>query len=180
MFVSPSRKTRKGCASGVKDMRELIDLDEFDIRLLASLEEDGRLTNQELAERVRLSASQCSRRRVRLETAGIIKGYRAELSAERLGFAVTVFVNVTLATHSHDVVTRFRELISEMDEVQEAYALTGDMDYLVRLVLPDLAGLARVVNQVLLPHESVQHLRSSIVLETLRDDRRLPLTEEGG
>lgn len=161
-------------------MREMIDLDDFDLRLLAALEADGRLTNQELAARVRLSASQCSRRRVRLETAGIIKGYRAELSSERLGFAVTVFVNVTLATHSRDIVQQFRDLISGLDEVQEAYALTGDMDYLVRLVLPDLAALARVVNQVLLPHESVQHLRSSIVLETLRDDRRLPLTGRAG
>src|SRR5262245_16723771 len=81
---------------------QTIELDEFDFRLLGALQADGRLTNQELAERVGLSASQCSRRRARLEESGIIRGYHADLSPEPLGLGVLVFVHVTLSTHSPD------------------------------------------------------------------------------
>ncbi len=90
-----------------------IDLDDFDFRLLGALQEDGRLTNQELAERVGLSASQCSRRRTRLEESGIIRGYHAELSADALGLGVLVFVHVTLTTHSPDNSKRFRDLVAQ-------------------------------------------------------------------
>ena len=81
-------------------MREPTDLDAFDLRILVALQENGRLTNQELGERVGLSASQCSRRRASLEAAGLIRGYRADLAAERIGFRLLVFVQVTLATHT--------------------------------------------------------------------------------
>ncbi|PLX36026.1 MAG: AsnC family transcriptional regulator [Hyphomicrobiales bacterium] len=161
----------------------MIDIDGFDVRLLAALEEDGRLTNQELAEKVGLSASQCSRRRVRLESEGLIRRYRAELSAEKLGYSLLAFVDVTLATHSRDTAKRFRDLVKEMRAVQEAYSLTGDRDYLIKLIVPDLGTLAKIINTVLLPHESVQHLRTSVVLETVKDDHRLPLDDllsEGG
>jgi DNA-binding Lrp family transcriptional regulator len=86
-----------------------------------------------------------------------------------------VFVQVTLATHSPENSKRFLRLIERLDEVQEAYALTGDADYLVRLVVPDLQALSRVLNEVFLPHESVAHVRSSIVLERLKQSARLPL-----
>jgi DNA-binding Lrp family transcriptional regulator len=156
-------------------VRSAIETDGFDLKLLDALQDDGRLTNQELAERVGLSASQCSRRRLRLEAAGIVRGYRAELAADALGFDVLVFVNVTLATHSPDNARRFRDLVSRIPEVQEAYSLTGEADYLVKAVLPDLRSLSRLVNEVLLPHESVAHVRSSIVLDSLKATTRLPL-----
>lgn len=105
-------------------------IDDFDTRLLAALQDNGRLTNQELAERIGLSASQCSRRRVALESAGLIRGYRAELSAEALGFPLLVFIQVALATHSGDNAEKFRRLIRDLDEVQEAHVVTGDNDYL--------------------------------------------------
>src|SRR3954447_10693958 len=100
-------------------------MDDADLRLLAALQDDGRLTNNELADKVRLSPSQCSRRRAALEQAGVIEGYHAALSAEALGLGVTVFVQVTLATHSPDNAKRFAALIGPLEEVQEAYALTG-------------------------------------------------------
>ena len=152
-----------------------IDLDEFDFRLLAALQVDGRLTNQELADKVGLSASQCSRRRSRLEEAGIIRGYHADLAAEALGLGVLVFIHVTLATHSPDNSKRFRDLVSRLDEIQEAYSLTGETDYLLKMVLPDLKSLAATVNERLLAHDTVAHVRSSVVLDRLKETARLPL-----
>jgi DNA-binding Lrp family transcriptional regulator len=84
-------------------------------------------------------------------------------------------VQVTLARHSPENSKRFLRLVEGMDEVQEAYALTGDADYLVKLAVPDLKALSRILNEVFLPHESVAHVRSSIVLDRLKQTSRLPL-----
>jgi DNA-binding Lrp family transcriptional regulator len=150
-------------------------LDGFDLRLLAALQENGRLTNQEIGEQIGLSPSQCSRRRAALEAAGLIRGYRAELAAEALGFRLLVFIQVTLTAHSGDNAERFRSLIGRLDAVQEAYALTGDADYLLKAVLPDLRDLSVLVNEVLLRHDGVARVRSSIVLDRLKEAPRLPL-----
>ena len=150
-------------------------MDEFDIRILSALQVDGRLTNNELAEKVGLSASQCSRRRAQLESDGIIASYHAELNSEALGLDVLVFVQVTLATHSPDNARRFLALVEGIDEVLEAYSLTGESDYLVKLSVPTLKGLSRLLSDVFLPHPSVAHVRSSIVLDRLKSSRRLPL-----
>jgi DNA-binding Lrp family transcriptional regulator len=156
-------------------MQELC-MDEFDVKLLRALQDDGRLTNYDLAERVGLSASQCSRRRAALEQAGVIASYHAVLSAEAVGLGVIALVQVTLATHSPDNSKRFAKLIEGLEEVQEAYAVTGEADYLVKLAVPDLAALARILNEVFLPHGSVAHVRSSIVLNCLKQTTRLPLS----
>ena len=150
-------------------------MDDFDIKLLDALQQDGRLNNFELAERVGLSPSQCSRRRAALEASGTIASYHAHLSGEALGLAVLVFVQVTLAAHSPANSKRFQKLIAGLPEVQEAYALTGEADYQIKLIVPDLKSLSRILNDVLLPHDSVEHVRSSIVLECLKSTVRLPL-----
>lgn len=150
-------------------------MDVFDLRILDALQGDGRLTNNELAERVGLSPSQCSRRRGQLEESGLITGYHAALDAISLGFGVIAFVQVTLASHSPDNSRRFLQLVQQIDEVQEAFAVTGEADYLVKMVARDLPSLARILNEVFLPHESVAHVRSSIALTTLKDARNLPV-----
>lgn len=150
-------------------------MDLIDFRLMDALQRDGRLTNPELAEKVGLSPSQCSRRRAQLESEGAIRGYHAALEHGALGFGVIAFVQVTLATHSPDNSRRFQQLIERVDEVQEAFAVTGEADYLIRIVARDLPSLARILNETLLPHESVAHVRSSIALTTLKDSRLLPL-----
>ena len=150
-------------------------MDDFDLKLLRALQEDGRLTNNDLADRVGLSASQCSRRRSALENAGVIEGYQAVLSSEALGLAVLAFVHVTLATHSPDNAKRFQELIDRTEEVQEAYSLTGEADYLVKIAVPDLKALSRILSEVFLAHGSVAHVHSAIVLDRLKKVARLPL-----
>jgi DNA-binding Lrp family transcriptional regulator len=150
-------------------------IDQFDRKILALLQADARLTNSDLSERVNLSPSQCSRRRQRLEEAGLIRGYRAVLDRERLGFPLVNVISVTLATHNRDNARRFAELLRGLPEVQEAHALTGEMDYVLKVVTRDLKSLAEFVNDVLLPHESVQHVKTAIVLETLKEGGALPL-----
>jgi DNA-binding Lrp family transcriptional regulator len=159
------------------DKRRMISVDAFDLKILGALQDDGRLTNQELADLAGLSASQCSRRRMRLEEEKMISGYHADLSSEALGFGVVAFIQVTLATHSPDNSKRFRALVNRIDEIQEAYSLTGDADYVLKAVLRDLKGLSNLVNDVLMPHQSVAHVRSSIVLDRLKESTRLPLKE---
>jgi DNA-binding Lrp family transcriptional regulator len=155
----------------------MITVDAVDLRILAALQDDGRLTNQQLADMVGLSASQCSRRRMRLEDEKVISGYHANLAGEALGFSLIAFIHITLATHSPDNAKRFRALVNRVDEIQEAYSLTGDADYLLKAVLRDLKGLSDIVNNVLMPHQSVAHVRSSVVLERLKESAKLPLKE---
>ena len=150
-------------------------IDNFDRKMLALLQADGRLTNNELSAKVNLSPSQCSRRRQRLEEEGFIRGYRADLDRDRLGFPLLNIVSVTLATHNRDNARRFADLLARLPEVQEAHALTGEMDYVLKVVTPDLKSLADFVNGVLLPHDSVQHVKTAIVLETLKETRSLPI-----
>jgi DNA-binding Lrp family transcriptional regulator len=150
-------------------------LDKFDLRLLQELQKDGRLTNNELGERIALSPSQCSRRRTRLESEGYIRGYQANLDRQKLGLEMLVVISVTLATHNRDNAQRFSQLISGLPEVLEAYALTGEMDYHLKVATRGLNDLSRFVNDILLPHESVQHVKTSIVLDTLKTFEGLPV-----
>ncbi len=156
-------------------MTETDKIDGFDARLLSALQVDGRLTNQELAERVHLSPSQCSRRRNRLEEEGYIEGYPARLNREKLGFGLTVFVSVMLNTHNRDNATKFRELMRRLPQVQEAHSLTGEMDYLIKLVVRSLKELSAIISDELMPHEAVQTVKSAIVLDTLKEGTEAPL-----
>jgi DNA-binding Lrp family transcriptional regulator len=156
-------------------MHDSPTLDRFDLRLLAALEGDARLTNQQLGERIGLSASQCSRRRSALEAAGLIVGYRAELAAEALGLTILAFIEVNLAAHSQENGERFRKLLGQIDEIQEAYALSGETDYMLKAIVPDLKSLSHLINDRLLGHSTVSRVCSSIVLERLKATSRLPL-----
>jgi len=150
-------------------------MDEFDLKILNALQDDGRLTNNELADRIGLSASQCSRRRAALEETGVIESYHAVLAAEAIGLDVLVFIQVGLATHSPDSAQAFVKLIGDIEEVQEAFSLTGEADYLVKMAVPDLKTLSRLLGEVFLPHRSVAHVRSSVVLARVKQTTRLPL-----
>ncbi|MGL4242954.1 MAG: Lrp/AsnC family transcriptional regulator [Beijerinckiaceae bacterium] len=150
-------------------------MDELDRRLLVALQENGAQTNQELSDTVGLSPSQVSRRRQALEADGTIAGYGARLDAEKLGFGIRVFIHVALAAHSPDNSRRFADLVRRTPEIMEAHALTGESDYLLKVAVRSLKELSELVNDVLLPHESVDRVRSEIVLETLKESQSLPL-----
>lgn len=152
-----------------------IGLDSFDVKLLTALQEDGKLTNAELAERIGLSASQCSRRRIKLEESGIIRGYEARLDAERVGFPVMALVQVVLGTHSNDNARKFAAFVDSIAEIQEAYSVTGESDYMLKVVVASLPDLARLISDTILVHPTVSHVKSSIVLTRLKCVNRLPL-----
>ncbi|MBD8891492.1 Lrp/AsnC family transcriptional regulator [Roseibium litorale] len=150
-------------------------LDGFDIKILRLLQGNASLTNQQLGEDVGLSASQVSRRRQKLEQEGVIRRYRASLDPDALGLTVTAYVGVTLGAHTRENARRFRDRMVAMPEVQEAHTLTGDVDYMLKVVVADLKALSRFINDELLPQEAVLNVRSSIAMETLKDDNLLPL-----
>lgn len=157
-----------------ENMQEM-GIDEFDRKILSALQDDGRLSNADLSNTVNLSASQCARRRVRLEEGGWIRSYHAGLDRERLGFGLVNLISVTLSTHNRDNARQFAKLIGELPEVMDAYALTGEMDYMLKVITKDLKGLSIFVNEYLLPHESVQNVKTAIVLETIKEGGGLPL-----
>lgn len=150
-------------------------MDEFDLKLLDALQRDGRLTNHELADAVGLSASQCSRRRAALEEAGIIESVRAHLASERIGINMFAFVEISLVRHSEQISGGFFAMLEDLDAVQEAYALTGDADYLIKIAVPDLDALSQFLSAHLLSNDAVARVRSSIVLQRLKQSTRLPL-----
>jgi DNA-binding Lrp family transcriptional regulator len=159
----------------IRWMHKMTELDALDWRLIDQLQTDASQTNAVLAERIGLSASQISRRRLRLEEANVLKGYRAVVDAAAVGLGVTVFIHVALDTHSRDNARRFRDLVRLTPAVLEAHALTGEADYLLKVAVGDLKALSQLVNEVLLPHESVARVRSEIALDTLKESGVLPL-----
>lgn len=152
-----------------------MQIDRYDRKILALLQNEGRLTNNEVGERIGLSPSQCSRRRTRLEEEGYITGYYARLDREKAGLEIVNIITVTLSRHNRDNAERFAKFVERLPEVMEAHALTGEMDYLLKVVTHDLKELSSFVNDTLLPHESVKHVKSAIVLETLKETTALPL-----
>ena len=146
-------------------------LDPLDLRLLALLQEDASLSNAELAERIGLSASQCSRRRAGLEEAGYIRAYRADLDAKKLGYGIEAFTRVTLSKHKDTTADDFAHFLESLDEVQQAHSVAGDADYLLHLRARSLDELAEFVHKRLLPHPHVAQVRSDIVLKTIKENR---------
>lgn len=152
-----------------------VALDRIDLLLLAELQRNGRLTNADLAERVHLSPSACLRRVQRLERDGVIAGYRADVSAERLGLGLQAFVRVQLKHHDSAAVAGFAELVNGWDEVIACHALTGDMDYLLQIAVRDLEHFSGFLLDRLLNQPAVDDVNSSFVLRTVKAWRGLPL-----
>ena len=148
-----------------------MSLDPLDLRLLVLLQEDASLSNAQLAERIGLSASQCSRRRAGLEEAEYIRGYRADLDAKKLGYGIEAFTRVTLSKHKDTTADDFAHFLESLDEVQQAHSVAGDADYLLHLRARSLDELAEFVHKRLLPHPHVAQVRSDIVLKTIKENR---------
>ena len=150
-------------------------MDTFDRKLLSALQRNGAQTNQELADTVGLSPSQISRRRQQLEADGLILRYEARLSPEKLGFGLRAFVHISLAAHSPNNSRHFADLVVRTPEILEAHALTGDSDYLLKVAVKDLRALSVLINETLLPHNTIDRVRSEIVLDTLKETAELPI-----
>ncbi len=152
-----------------------MQLDVIDLRILAQLQEDGSLSNVALARRVHLSPSPCLARVKALEAAGVIARYVALADAKALGLGLNVFINVSLKSQSKESLARFEQQIAEHDEVMECYLMTGDSDYLIRVVVPEIAALERFILEQLTPIPGIEKIRSSFALKQVRYKTALPL-----
>jgi Lrp/AsnC family leucine-responsive transcriptional regulator len=152
-----------------------MQLDAVDLRILAELQEDGSLTNVELARRVHLSPSPCLARVKALEAGGVIERYVALASAKQLGLGLNVFINISLKTQSKEALAEFERRIAEHDQVMECYLMTGDSDYLIRVAVPDIAALERFILEQLTPIPGIEKIRSSFALKQVRYKTALPL-----
>jgi len=150
-------------------------LDDFDLRILMEVQRDGAVTHARLAERVHLSASQCSRRVQRLESLGVIDHYTAVLSREHLKLGVMAYVMVTLRSHSAENLESFRSLIVSLPEVLDCAKITGDADYLLKVVTTDLVRYNDMLTEKLMRAAEVSMVRSSIVLQELKSTSQMPL-----
>ena len=152
-----------------------MQLDAIDLRILAQLQQDGSLTNVELARRVHLSPSPCLARVKALEAAGVIERYVALASAKALGLGLNVFINISLKSQSKEALAEFERRIAEHEEVMECYLMTGDSDYLIRVAVPDIAALERFILEQLTPIPGIEKIRSSFALKQVRYKTALPL-----
>lgn len=150
-------------------------LDAIDRRILAHLQEHGRASNLELAQAARLSAAQCNRRHRRLEQLGLVKRYEARLDAAAVGLGVTAFVHVTMERGHMREIARFRSFIESLAQVQECYAVTGDFDYVLKVVARDLKALSDFLLATLMQLPGVNAVRSSVCLEEIKCTCAFPL-----
>ena len=154
-------------------------LDRTDIGILNQLQQNARITNAELARAVNLSPTPCFNRVRALEKAGLFKQHVTLLNPEALGLSINVFIQVSLEKQIKDALARFEQAISERPEVMECYLMTGDADYLLRVVLPDVAALERFILERLTKMPGVANIRSSFALKQVRYKTALPLPASG-
>lgn len=153
----------------------MTSLDATDRKILAALQADGRATMQELAERVGLSLSSCHRRVRLLESDGVINRYAAMIDQKALGLHVSVFISIKLARQKEEDLARFEKSISKWDEVLECYLMTGNRDYLLRVVATDLASYETFLKTKLTRLDGIASIESSFALSQVKYSIALPV-----
>ncbi|MFC0242432.1 Lrp/AsnC family transcriptional regulator [Rhodopseudomonas telluris] len=151
------------------------NLDAIDRKILAALQADGRITMQELADQVGLSVSPCHRRVKLLENRGVISRYTAQVDQKALGLHVSVFISIKLTRQKEEDLTRFAKAISKWDEVLECYLMTGNRDYLLRVVATDLAAYENFLKTKLTRLDGIASIESSFALSQVKYSIALPL-----
>jgi len=148
-----------------------VKLDAVDRRILASLQDDGRITNVDLATKAGITAPPCLRRVRALEEAGYINGYHADLNPELMGYGITVFAMVGLHSQAESDLTSFEKLTQKWDMVRECYMLNGEIDFILKIVAHDLAEFQDFLTRELTPAPNVASVKTSL---TIRTSKRVP------
>lgn len=151
-------------------------LEPADVRILAALQDDGRLTNQSLAAEVGLSASPCWRRVRQLEESGVIQGYRAALDRREIGLGVLAFIRVKIDSHSAAEAEEFSRSVLDLDEVVACYSIAGDADFLLQVVSPDLDAYAEFAMTVVRRLPRIKEMQTTFVLKEIKPFAGFPLT----
>ena len=150
-------------------------LDSIDRRLLAELQDEGRVTNVDLARRVGLTAPPCLRRVRALEEAGVIRGYHADLDASSLGFTITVFAMVSLKSQAEEDLRAFENHIKGLPEVRECHMLNGEIDFILKIVSKDLQSFQEFLTSKLTPAPNVASVKTSLTIRTAKNEPGVPL-----
>lgn len=145
-----------------------IRLDKFDLKILQALQRDARISLQALSEQVGLTSSPCWARIKRMEQAGVIEGYGVRLNAERVGLPETVIVQLTLDSHSDQALVKFGRALEAIPEVLEAFLVSGDYDYYVRIAVSSTRDYERLLREKLYKIPGIRHSQSSFVLRQLK------------
>jgi DNA-binding Lrp family transcriptional regulator len=145
--------------------------DDIDKRIMALLQDDGRMTNVELAERVGLTAPPCLRRVRALEERGAIRGYHAQLDPEWFGYSITVFAMVSLKSQAEADLTAFEAHVAEIPQVRECHMLNGEIDFILKIVATDLHSFQQMLTTQLTTAPNVEHVKTSF---TIRTSKQLP------
>jgi len=150
-------------------------IDKYDKSILAELQNDGRISNVELASRVSLSESACLRRVRSLEESGLIERYVALLDQKAVGLTGTVFVHIALRREEQRELAAFEKAVQGIPEIMECYLMTGEFDYLLRVVVSDMADFERLHNEALTRLPGVARVNSSVAIRTVTKTTELPL-----
>ncbi|MBS3804481.1 MAG: Lrp/AsnC family transcriptional regulator [Oleiphilaceae bacterium] len=154
-----------------------LELDKIDRRILSVLQDDGRLSNQMLAETVGLSPAACWRRVRALEDKGVILGYSARLDPERLGQGLCVLVNLSLLRHTIDSTADIEQQVSSYSEVLQCFAVTGSADFILRVVVPDMAAYDRFLNDKIFTLQGIAQVNSNFALREIKNTLAVPVAE---
>lgn len=152
-----------------------VKLDDIDLRILETLQEDGRITNVDLAEKVGITAPPCLRRVRALEEAGFIRGYHADLNADAMGFGLTVFAMVGLHSQAESDLKAFEELVASWPLVRETYMLNGEIDFILKIVARDLAQFQSFLTTHLTPAPNVDSVKTSLSIRCAKKLHGVPV-----
>jgi len=153
------------------------NIDQIDMQILAELQKDGRMTNVDLARRVGLTAPPCLRRVRALEDSGTIKSYHAVIDPAALGFTITVFAMVSLKSQAEDALSAFEEHVAKLPEVRECHMLNGEIDFILKVVSPDLQSFQQFLTSKLTPAPNVASVKTSLTIRTSKNEPGVPLPE---
>jgi DNA-binding Lrp family transcriptional regulator len=152
--------------------------DRIDRQILGHLQDDGRMTNVDLAERVGLTAPPCLRRVRALEEAGVIRGYHAELDPASMGFPITVFAMVSLRSQAEHDLAAFEAHVADIPEVRECHMLNGEIDFILKIVACDLKGFQEILTTKLTPAPNVASVKTSLTIRTAKSVAGIPVEVE--
>ena len=151
-------------------------LDPIDLKILSVLQSEGRITKLALAERVNLSPTPCWNRLKRLEKAGFIRGYRADLALERLAAFTTLLVEITLKQHRYEDFARFEKAVAGIDEIVECFATGGGVDYILKVVTPDIDRYQRLIDSLLIAEIGIDRYFTYIVTRPVKTAAQPPVS----
>ena len=151
-----------------------MQLDRYDLQILNILQQDGRISNQELADRIGLSASPCLRRVKALEESGLITGYHAVLDAKKMGLSLLALIHISMDQHTPERFNNFEAMIAEIPEVLECHMVAGGFDYLVKARVKDMAAYREFLGKTLL-QKGVRETHTYAVMEEVKNTTKLPI-----